>query len=506
MRSARRRVSRAHAPHWRKAPPIATMAAALLVAASAAGTPRSPSTPPSGRLEATSPAGAHTASVAPDARFDAAPRTAFLPPAEKLETIVRQAYDRLAELTAAAGEGVEVRLFDFQTLRADQLDEVLWTDLATLPAEHVIDVVPESRRDALTAMPTVQYHASWRWHEEEWMATEEGRRMIGMTVRDVLREVAQENAAYAGIAAATRYRVHVRLGERERTYRAAVLWRPGDRPGEATFFALDHVLQGVEEAAREKRPTLNEAPLRLDRVTAASTWGTCYSWSDTRNRARTATGSNGHFGSGMHYSGADFSITCACDSACNSTCDAYVNSPICADTGGFNSDACHKMASAIDASSGWQGNALSTGASCAAGLACAQKACLFCACSLGVSVSAFGASVTFGASGSPDWTGHLQFSATCAPCEEVSGGGSCDTDTEIIPDPWEPGDEEEDCGTGGGSGGGDGGDWNDDGGDAGSGGESCADVYCEGDYAGQACGTSAQEMIDEAVDMCGGLT
>jgi hypothetical protein len=429
------------------------------------------------------------------------PRRGFLSPPEELENVVRKAYERLAKLTAAAGEGVEITLSDFQTLRADQLGEVLWTELATLPAGDVIDVVPESHRDAVAGLTTVRYRASWRWHDEDWMATDGGRQMIGMSVSDVLREVAKDDPVYAGVAAVTGYQVRVRLDERERTYRAAVLWVPGERPGQATFFALDHILQGVEEAAREKRPTPAEAPLRLDRVTAQSSWGTCYSWTDTRTRPRTATGTNGHFGSGMHYSGADFSITCRCDAACNSTCDAYVYNPICADTGGFTGDACHKMSSAIDASSDWRGDGTTSGAACAAGLACAQKACLFCACSLGVSVSAFGANVTFGTSGGPDWTGHLQFTATCAPCEQ-----SCSTELEPVDDPWgEPSSGGCDDG-GGGGGGGDGGDWDgggDDGG--GSGGTSCADVYCEGTYAGQACGSTAEEMIDEAIDMCGGF-
>lgn len=430
------------------------------------------------------------------------PSRSFLPPAGQLEHVVREAYARLEKLTAAAGDGVELTLTDFETLRRTTFDEVLWVDLATMPGGHVIDVVPESHLDQPTGVATVRYNASWRFQEAEWAATEEGRRMIGMTVAQVLPEVARELPAYQGVVALTRYRVRVKLDAREREYDAAVLWRPGTRPGDATFFVLDHIVQGVEEAARETRPVPAEVPLDLGPIRkAAGSAGTCESWTDTRYRSPSQTGTNGHFYGG-HSSSATFSITCACDTACNSTCDARVAGYSCADTGGLVVDACHKMASALDASSDWRGFATSIGASCGAGLGCVQRACLFCACSLGVSVSAFGATVSF-SSTNADWTGNLKFTATCAPCQQVDTCGS----TEIIPS-IEPGAEEDPCtsSSGGGGGGGNDGDDGGTGSTGGSGsGESCTDVYCNGSYAGEACGTTTEQLVEAAIEMCGGF-
>lgn len=417
----------------------------------------------------------------------------FLLPSEELELVVREAYSQLEKYTAAAGEGIEFTLTDFETLRRPLFNEVLWTDLATMPVGAVIDVVPEGHLDQASGVRTVEYQASWSFQEDGWAATEEGRRMIGLTVDQALREVARELPQYEGIVALTRYRVRARLGERERVYDASVLWRPGSEPGQAIFFALDHIVQGLEEAARETRPVPGEAPIELIPVSDASTSGTCESWTQSRTHSDFKSGTNGHI-TGSHVSSASFQITCSCDSSCNSICNAQVTSYTCSDSG-FPADACHKMAVALDTSSDWRGYATTSGAGCAAGMACAQKSCLFCACSLGVSVSAFGTGVTFSATDA-HWTGNNQFSATCAPCEEITCG-------DTVLDPTFPSAEGEDteCGTSG-TGGGGGGGGSSDGGDGGTG-ESCADVYCDGVYSGQACGTTTTEMVAEAESICG---
>jgi len=68
-------------------------------------------------------------------------------------------------------------------------------------------------------------------------------------------------------------------------------------------------------------------------------------------------------------------------------------------------------------------------------------------------------------------------------------------DWQIIPDPETC--EDDGGSSGGGSGGGGGGGWGD-----GGGGETCVDVYCNDVYAGQACGTTTAQIVDEAWNMC----
>jgi hypothetical protein len=423
-------------------------------------------------------------------------RVAFMPKRRDLEKAIRAAYQRLEKYASAANHPLELRLSGFETLDQSQFDEVQWLDVADMPGGAVIDATPEANTDAL-GVRSARYRMKWNTHsEEEWLQTEDGRAMVGMTVAEILEKLAAQSPDYQGLQALTRYEVEASLDGRTRKYRAAALWGASGTPGYARMILLDRIVQGVEEAAVERLPTPVEAALQApprERRANAKSSAQCEPSSSTISRGKSLSGNNNHF-SGYHFSDAYFVAECSCSWDCRSECDARLSIANCSDTG-TPSTSCHKMASSINASAGFKSDGHLEGASCAAGLGCVQKACLFCACGLSVEVSIVGDLISFSYSGGPDWSGNLEFSAQCPRCQEV-----CDGDGQIGGGEYMTvfGEGEETiastCGSGGGATGG---------GGTGGGGAMGAEKTCvdvkdgeTGAKLGECCGYNNTEIIN----------
>lgn len=356
---------------------------------------------------------------------------------EQRQLVVKEAYASLARLTAAGGEAIGFKLESFRTVEPSEFASVLWLDLVSMPGGDMLDVGREEkqfngRTDA------VIYRPQWSLDGEDFLTTPEGLSLYGKTVGDILAELVPTKPDVAAVKAITSYRVTAHYRGKSRSYDAAVLWlapRPGRR---ATLFIVDNITQGVEEAVRE-RP-IRPQPRSLGPVPKTAT---CEYSSSLRRSNQTLTGTNGHIGSGYHKAAASVDFDCTCETSCVATCEPSFAVQSCTESGGFTTDACHKMATNASLSTTGTSDGRTNPPGCAAGLGCIQRACLYCMCSLGVEVEVSGVTVQFSSSGTPDWEGNLTFSWQCAACQQPAGGSD--------PGPFY---ETPEPGGGGGSGGG----------------------------------------------------
>jgi hypothetical protein len=335
--------------------------------------------------------------------------------------IARATYARLSALTAASGSTVGYQLSGFRTYAPGDFGSLRWLDLATMPSGRMIDVTREVLQNEYVGAGGVSYRPSWSEGDGAWVQSSEASGMRRLTASAALERLAAEQSPeLAAVSAITTFRVTATLGGESRSYQAAMLWVPAESRDQRRFFPLDHISQGVEEAAREELPALRDPDLLswgIDEddhnLTAPPQSATCTSFTSTTNQGYHSEGSANHAW-GKHEGNASFRIVCACTSTCASTCTATIPSASCKDSG--FTDMCHKMASALNANATRNDNGKTTPASCGAGYGCVKKSCLFCVCGLGVSVGVSGATVNFTPSGSPDWSGNLQYSRTCLKC------------------------------------------------------------------------------------------
>lgn len=358
------------------------------------------------------------------------------------ELIIDHAYRNLTRLAAVGGERLQFRLEDFRTVEAEDFDRVRWLRLVTMPGGDMVDMAREVR-EYNGAVESVIYRPSWKIDGPRYVRSREGRTLRGQSVAGVLNAIAVENPDAARVTAVTSYKVTVTFQERSRTYRAAVLWLPPSSGRDATLYFMDHVTQGLEEAVRERTVTPRPRPRRL---TAASTTNTCYQTHTTKSLTDAVYGYDGHWNDNTsHHSIAQVDFDCTCASDCSSTCEATFAQATCDDNAAFTIDACHKMATNIKTRNEGRADGTTTPASCAAGLGCIQKSCLYCVCGLSIEVDIVGLSVTFAASGEPDWSANQDFTWECSACAvAISDGGGLPTD---------PYDQDPDGGGSGGGGG-----------------------------------------------------
>ncbi|WP_075007783.1 hypothetical protein [Stigmatella aurantiaca] len=262
-----------------------------------------------------------------------------------------------------------------------------------------------------------QYDMDWR-KGESWLATAEGQQHGKVTVGEMIRVASPQQAALAGAKSLTTYSVTAALAGKKRSYQAAFLWTGEARKETSQFLALDHITQGVAEAARENLATFEEYIKKPFAEPEPIPLATCRTWSDTQYDSPHVESYNEHISGGPHYSDPDFQAVCSCTNTCQSRCDATGSSLECADGGGLTTTACHKMASAYDADTQIQGDGHVTAATCSVGFGCIMKSCAFCSCGLTVSVQASGATVSFSSPDSPSWSGNLKMTRTCPKCTQ----------------------------------------------------------------------------------------
>jgi hypothetical protein len=344
------------------------------------------------------------------------------------ERTIRAAYQRLSQYAMASGKSLGFELHAFRTVDPSAFGTLKFEDIATMPGGKVIDVRRDAHYDQ--GLSQAAYIAEWREQKVPWASTPEAQQFHGISAEGAFAVASEQQPQLKEITGLTTFSVIVTLEGQARQYQAAFLWVSSDSgmPGENTrsFLVLDHIAQGVAEAAAETLPFANASPAQEapDVEQKAQGLGVCaeqyWSWRDPK----IAQDWSYHvcpFCSGRHYSYAEFAFNCSCTSDCASTCQATVQNPACADEG-VSWNACHVMANSSAANSDRQGNGDQTGARCAAGLGCVEKSCLLCLCGLTVGVNIQGISVSFASAGGPDWAGNLESHYTCNQCTNC---GNC---------------------------------------------------------------------------------
>lgn len=372
--------------------------------------------------------------------------------AADFEAHIRASYALVERYSQRSGNPVKFQLSDFKTRPISAIGSEPYVDLATLPNDWVLSLHRSFHSDWIEGERTLTYLYRWEHRDTDWTAFPEGRRMLSATTKEILDEVAQHFPEYGHVKWATQYAVVVEFTDRKREYEAAFLWLPGEAPDTWYAATSDHIVQGLDIVNAEVVPPTgiplndpeNAEPQPIEPETGDfqhsgashvdvvdhldSGSATCIA--DSANELlpqSSVPGTNGHI-TGKHWSEIDMTFDCSCDTSCTSKCQAGWSWALC-DEEGTHWDACQKMGWASDFSSTGRADALLEGAACAAGYACAQKACLFCQCNFSVGVDVVGVSVTFEPTDA-DWTGNLQGAWTCGRCSEDGSSGGSDTGEE----------------------------------------------------------------------------
>lgn len=365
-----------------------------------------------------------------------------------VDRILKKAYMTLASYTAGAGRQVSFRITDQKFIKVQDFDHVLWVDVATMPGGNMVDMAREVRSYDGAAV-AVLYRPSWSAAAENYLDTPEGRDLAVMSVAEVLAALRVEQPEFREVTGVSSYQVEVELDGRSRSYRAAILWFPDPHGRYARISFLDHITQGVENAALE-RPLRPRPPLDLDALEKDGKFCRATSKNTTRNQIQ--TGREGHLlrfdgtYDGWHIAEVSTLFSCECASDCSQTCTPTFNYAICADSGNTYG-MCHKMVStaALETRSSDDASSISAGGTggqgCAAGFGCVMKASPFCFSVPSVSVNISGLNISFQVSGSPDWDrGNLKFTHTCSSCTlESSNGGTPGNGGPYNQDPGGPG-------------------------------------------------------------------
>jgi|GEM_PF-1877325 len=344
------------------------------------------------------------------------------------EKSIRAAYQRLAEYTSAAGTPVTFELSDFRTLQAPSFAANPLEDIATMPGGDLIDVRREAQFDEARSLAWATYSAQWGSQELSWAETFEGQAWKGLSVGDAFA-IVRDQPALDRVAAITTFSVAASLEGKVRRYRASFLWLRESEGDASTsrfrFIALDHITQGVGEAAAETlpAPSFSLSPEHGESLgQSRQALGVCAPQSSPWTDTQWLQNWDYHI-TGRHYSHGIFSYDCRCDSDCSSTCEVVDIGGLGCQDEGVSWNFCHVMSTSASRSSGRQGSGDVNPAACAAGLGCVEKSCPLCLCiGLSVGVSVLGTSVTFSYTGSPDWTGSLQSNYTCPRCTNC---GNC---------------------------------------------------------------------------------
>ena len=333
---------------------------------------------------------------------------------ETFSKVVREAYAKLRRYADKAEGSVDFKISNFETLTADHFDEIYYADVVTLPTEVVLQMTRSKLTNEADGIVSVEYRPEWRAIGMDWSAYPEGRRMLAMTLRDVLLEVSQSDPIWQAATAITRFDVEVEFQDRKLAYKATFFWIPGKTKGQWNVRAVDLITKGLDAVLTEDIPP-EGVPFERPREIGEKALGYGCLWDTGKTFIQfpTLTGTNGHTFGG-HEASTRFDFNCLCTSQCQNSCTGSVSSTRCAENLASGVwDGCHAFGSSTDQSFT---SSYTTGSACAAGFSCAQKACLFCLCSVTTSVSVVGAQVTFGQSDG-NWIANFKGSASCKPCE-----------------------------------------------------------------------------------------
>lgn len=181
---------------------------------------------------------------------------------QRLEAFVRHAYEQLERYAAGPTVDLAFTLSAFETIYAERFDQIAYSDLATLPSGEVIDVLRQSRTENYNGdmVSWVRYLPSWSCFEPPPDSTHERSVMLSSSVAEVFNRAAsaKDDPELRKVVAFTRYKVRVSLRGRTREYTAAALWIPVSGSENVTMRILDHITQGVPEAATEQRHSFSE--------------------------------------------------------------------------------------------------------------------------------------------------------------------------------------------------------------------------------------------------------
>ena len=374
------------------------------------------------------------------------PTTEKFPNSDEREiNIIRANYQRLVELTRSSGLNLEFELSDFETLKKANLGSVLWLDRVSMPGGDMIAIERGLYVVRKTGDQRVEYKPSWTLGGEDYLQTTEAVDfdVPSMTVGELLRTVAGDEADFGDVASMTSYAVTARLEGHERSYRAAVFWLAPKRGLSADskeiaaqagssrqqYRIVDHITQALDMAATESMPVIGDwEEFKNENIAAvAAAQGVGLGGGDfNKSFPPTCTARNTNVvqpwsfeDTTLHLLGRGkttgaMKTTCSCATNCMSSCSAAPINTSCSDSG-FTYDSCHKAGAGFAA--GLDFDLTGGPTSCPTAYHCAMKSCLFCNCGLTVSVEPLGFGFQFAPSSGTTHSFKVNLSSpTCSAC------------------------------------------------------------------------------------------
>ncbi len=292
-----------------------------------------------------------------------------------------------------------------------------------MPGGDVIDVTRIVYTDENTGERRVQYDPSWRFETEPFLLSAEARSLATMSVEELVAAVSLEQPDLKETKSVSTYDVKVTLDDISRSYKAVILWLGVDETGMISLRFVDHIVQRLDDAAREPLVAVRDATAffdeTADRMMASHGGGRCPDPNCDTHIFTVAqpfflSNSLGHLW-GSHTSNGQLNTVCTCNRWCLNRCRTTLSTFSACTDSGASTTACH--ARKVDVALSSRFSELDP-VSCAAGWACGIKACLFCACGVtaNVQIAGNGVSFTFGAENifNFQWTG----GGTCRRCDQ----------------------------------------------------------------------------------------
>lgn len=375
-----------------------------------------------------------------------------LPDPLQRETLIRQAYERLAERMRAAGSDLAFTIDGLNTRFPHEFGRLRLADHVTVRGGWSLRWNYQ-RHFLNEELLGVSYRPEW-YEARPWSSSPESLALLESTTVEewLVRNASPRSDAREMITAAaiTFYEVTASMDGRSRSYKAAVLWLPvqeweQDGHSDVHVGFLDNVAPFLRTALSDSLPEpVPVAQLEARKLEAwrPSTLGkaigsSCETTSESIAHSSSTVGTTNHK-LGSHAAIAGVRADCSCDVSCQGRCVAQITRQECDDWGdiGNTHGWVHDIsAPSADTADTIASNAIVQGPTCYGGVACAWKEC-FLSCLFEPTIAAGYSGVSFEVTYISPGAASLKKSInmSCAACvtadsdpTDPGGGGSLPT-------------------------------------------------------------------------------
>jgi hypothetical protein len=358
------------------------------------------------------------------------------------ERLIREAYEGV-ETYSQASTPAEFSLSHFVTRPFEEVKGEPYPSLATPPGGEFLHLV----RNILgypDGSQVLSYDYRWKDGVTLSAASVEAQMLEHGSIGRFLDMASQDGTEFGHVRFVTQFHVGVEAVGRRRNYRAAVLWIPAASEDHWYLYPVDHVVTGLDTVGFEKIPPMTRTQrIEIDGGLEILSWqgegaeqdeegiGRSQTCSESLQRTSTSDyreSGSGHL-AGKHWANWQGRFQCSCSLACQNSCRFLAGGSECEDSG-LTLNACHKMAESHVGNTGTTSDGRST--SCTAGMGCAQKSCLGCACSFSITAKiSEGVGVSLEPSDAA-WSATLGQTHSCGACNQTCLRVSLDGSTEQV--------------------------------------------------------------------------